>query len=452
MSNCATEDVEAVIIGAGMAGLAAADELRRAGVTFRILEARDRVGGRVATEAVDGRVIELGAQAVHTTRASTWGVIRQHGIATEPMFMGHGARTGPLGWLRSSQKRHTIRVLGELRKAYAVCNDTNVTFAGFLARAKLRQDDRALAERIATWRGAEPDQLSLDAMMQFEYGTAYQNFRVVNGYQSIPEAMARAFDGCLELGAPVTAVRWRRGGVEVDYSQGGRTSRLSARAVIVTLPLGVFQAGGVRFEPVLPAWKTSAIAGLGVGRHVIARMEFAQPFWTRELKYGSRSVDGLRILFNADTRYSEMLRADIFASTADELSRHEHGAQVEQLLAWTARAFPGVGALRTHLRNVWLWDWQRDPYARGAYSFSPVDAPRHRAFLCLPVEGTLFFAGEATAFPLHHPTVQGAYDTGVRSARELVAYLGCGGYDRSNAKMSRANEPLQVPELRPGHS
>ena len=424
-----THDV--VVIGAGMAGLTAGRDLTRAGLDVLILEARDRVGGRIHTlhePAPHG--LEVGAQMIHGSRAPTWELVREFGVKTRP-FPDWG--TWP--WTASGgfQKPDTERqgeVEGRLARSYHDYHGDDISFQKFLEAEKFTPEEQDMvAEHALSW-SAEADEVSLRAAMEDDAAwDRYldRNYQVVGGYDILPNSLAAGLGDRVRRSCLVRQVEWGRFGVRLSYERDGRAEKARARRALVTLPIGVLQSDTPSFSPALPPWKLRAIQSLHMGRVVVVHLLFDAWFW-RDVDPGFTGwhTRGGRISFwdpHPAGAGAPVLLGWIEGTAAQELSDLGDAAGRERALAWVEEAFPSAGA-RQRLQWSSMRDWIRDPFTHGSYSFTRPGGWLQRAVLATPIEDRLHFAGEATAEAPHYQTVHGAYVSGRRAAREVLSAMG----------------------------
>lgn len=274
-----------VVVGAGMAGLTVASELRRGGTQVVVVEARDRVGGRLATERPDGWPIpvELGASWVHDTEASSLGEqLADLEVSTVPFdYRGsllEGDDAAPVerdDWLAPAAEAV------ELAVAWAEEQDEDRSLADAIDQSGAATDTgvdpivlaTALESEIATEYGASADELS--AWWGLAEGTEGDDLLVTGGYDALATALAEDLE--VRLSTPVVAIdRSGPDGVVVSLADG---EELVADQVVVTVPLGVLQAGSITFEPPLPDDVSAAIDALGMGVLDKYWFRFDERFW-----------------------------------------------------------------------------------------------------------------------------------------------------------------------------
>jgi monoamine oxidase len=421
------------VVGAGVAGLAAARALAAAGLTVQVLEARNRIGGRILTERVPGfpLPIELGAEFVHGHAEETWDLVRGGGLPIVQVGERHDlARDGGL-----SPAPDLGELLADLvARAAALATDQPV--AALLRSMPLSPDQAAvLARYVEGFHAADPERASARAFGQVESGQgsgANPGFRLLaEGYGAVVGRLRAGIpDGAIALDAGVSRIGWAPQSVTVERTIG---KPVRARAAVIALPAPVLTSGSPAFEPALPG-KQAALRYIAAGPAVRLVLRFRTSWWD-ELPGAQRVPEPIGFIHVPDAPLPTWwtpapIQAPLLVGWAGGPSAARFTGQaaeqvIEAGIGVLGGAF-GLGAahLRRELVSAHYHDWSADPWSLGAYSYllaGGADAP---ARLAAPVDGTLFFAGEATHAGGEHASVHGAIETGIRAAREVIASLG----------------------------
>lgn len=430
-----THSADVIVIGGGVAGLAAAGELGRRGACVILLEARGRLGGRIFTERRRGwpAPIELGAQFVHGGNDALWRLLRKHGIGTERVPRRHWLfRDGGLAEF-DAEKR-----IAEVTDAIDPKAMRGWSFARFMRKhgADFDPVDRDLAQGfVEGFEAAAADEMSAAAVAGETLEDSEQ-YTVSGGYDRVVAALAAELENVrVVTGAVVRRVNWKRGEMAAT---AGRTVYRGA-AAIATLPLGVWQAGagakgGIRFAPELGRHAKVA-ARMGMGKVIRLTLRCEARAWRGVLPDPLRAaaaggigfihsrLQGLPVWWSLDARpvITGWAGGPNALALAGRSERAVVGAALQSLAtvlgAPRARLESAVADYATH-------HWLRDPFSRGAYSFTRAGQDEAPEKLRQPVDGTLYFAGEATADGAEIGTVHGALASGLRAADEVAATLG----------------------------
>ncbi|HWA86063.1 MAG TPA: NAD(P)/FAD-dependent oxidoreductase [Opitutus sp.] len=426
---------DVVVIGAGVAGLAAALRLAEKGFRVVVLEARARAGGRIWSQKAKGwpGPAELGAEFIHGGNEALSRAMRRAGIGTAPMmtrqwFVDANGRRRADTWERIDA---VMRRIGPRFRG---------SFAEWLRRdgGKLSAEDRALARTFVEGFQAAPVERMSAALLFEETKQDEPQRRPKDGYGRLVAWFLQGLAARkvrIELKTPVTAVKWSRAQVGVETRRG----RWLARAAIVTLPPGVLGMregeGAIRFVPRLPAkeklWRELET---GHAQRLVLRMR--GDVWRRgPVPKAMGAGDGKAFGFVQSLEkffpvwWSEAPRPLLVGWTGGPAAK-EMGAWPERRIFETARRTLArlLGCDEALLARAivdWrLHNWSADPFSRGAYSFSIAGRGDAPAKLAEAEQETLFFAGEATGAPLELGTVHGALASGERAAEEAGRNLG----------------------------
>jgi monoamine oxidase len=437
--------VPVIVVGAGAAGLAAARTLHDAGIDVVVLEARDRIGGRVLT-VVDPTTtlpLELGAEFIHG-RASELRALLDQASITSLDVDGTRWRVTPAGWRPFDD--FWERVDAVMKRLDHDGPDRSFDTALTQRRAqRLSTPDRRLArEFVEGFHAADPALVSATVMAESGSPGGDERERrlgrVLGGYDRVLTWLASPIARRVRLSTVVSAVAWKRGQVSISI-EGSRQHPLTGRAAIITVPLGVLKAapdqrGAIAFTPPLNS-KTRALDRLAVGSVVRVVLRLADRFWADQSLPRARGRDGLdRMSFlHADgpdfpvwwTMYpldSPFLVGWCGGTHARDLARLAPEALATRAMDSLARHC-GVTRRRMHamMEASWMHNWEHDPFARGAYSYQMAGGVSAPAELARPLASTLFFAGEATDTEGATGTVHGALSSGRRAARQVIRVL-----------------------------
>ena len=426
---------DAVIIGAGVAGLAALRELDRAGCHVLCLEARDRIGGRIFTcrEPFSPLPIEFGAEFVHGRAPEIWDLIRDgrliaYDCADKPLHIRNGkVQPSSNAWQQIEQ------VMADVQKAASYGPDES--FASFLNESSYAEDTKQLSTAyVEGFNAARKEIVGIASLAEDAKASdlidGNRSFRLASGYQSIPLQLVAGINGGaskLRLNSMVERIEWRVGSVTVQIR--GREV-IHARRALITVPLGVLQAepgaeGAIRFDPEITEILEAA-RSLRFGQVFRVVLRFRDAFWEADEQFADAGF-----LLSDEPLFPTWwttlgVRAPILTGWsagphADALLDKSRSEIISCAAASIARITSrNEQELNRLLEAAYFHDWHADPFARGAYSYVPAGASPVRKKLAEPVDDTLFFAGEATEQNGHSATVHGAIASGIRAAQQVL--------------------------------
>ena len=436
-----------VILGAGVAGLAAARILAQTGARVAVVEARRRVGGRIFTLRVADVAgsrqmpVELGAEFIHGLPEETWSLLHEAGLEAYELDGIHVGRSDGQLQTHDEQRAGGISVLeGMGRWLAAQPTGCDMSFIDYLRQIPATAAARARAVGyVEGFNAADSTRIGIAALAKQQQAEdqidSERIFHVRRGYDAVPEFLAQEFQGAggtLMSGRIARRIDWQRGAVTVSGTlDGGDPFSVQASRALITLPLGVLQAGSLDFAP-QPGDILAQAARLAMGSARRQTLIFRSRFWSAP----GVGLERLSFLFTGGalpatwwtpapddapmiTGWIGGPNVAIFERTADAAGYGNAG--LDRSLRTLAGAL-GVSEayVREQLVSGHTHDWQADPYARGAYSYAPVGAIDASARMTHPVERTLYFAGEHTDVSGHWGTVHGALRSGIRAAAQML--------------------------------
>ncbi len=418
-----------IVIGAGISGLTAASKLQAKGFDVTVLEARDRIGGRIWTDRtfVDFP-IEHGAEFVHGKDVLTWHFIREANL--HPIIHGNYAskgyecNRGICTYEQLAEDPHFDRMFEMEDREYETFDtkSPDLSFKEWMGRQGLSPEALDLGMRFYAHQYlAEAEDLSFSALAHEEqvYKQGDEDFCILEGYEEIVRHVAKNLT--IHRNSPVCSIRWNNTGVEVAVS--GQPALFTAEKIVVTVPFPLLMPECIQFHPALPADKLWAIHALKMGAAVKMHLAFREAFWDRNIdEYINRG--SLSMWWSPSTGRGDV--TPVFtglagAERARALDRLSEEQAVEFALDELCRLFRSTEPRQQFLKGMRA-SWNDDPWARGGYSHVPVGAYGARQALARPLEKTIFFAGEATVIENSPATVHGAIESGLRAAKELSSH------------------------------
>jgi monoamine oxidase len=415
-----------IVVGAGVAGLAAARRLAEAGRAVTVLEARDRIGGRVLTERAFGAAIELGAEFVHGNPPELCDLIDEAKLTlSHDDSEGYVATEGRLEKM-TRQKMPSFAALAKVDGA-----EREESVAALLDRENLPQPTRAaIGFFLDSFNAADHTRMSVRGLARQRRaerevgGTSGRH--IEGGYDQIPNFLAqRAIErgAVIKTGAAVSAVVWKKGHVEVVAGE-----RFIGERAVVTAPLGVLNAGAIAFDPE-PTDHLDALRRIEPGEAHRISLVFASRFWERLSSTPTREAPKDLGFLRTDevpaawwTRPQEaVVLTGWGGGPASYRLRLDTAAFTERAIAVLAGAFQiSEEEIAKELVLARSHDWLSDPWTRGAYAWIPVGALASMEKVAEPIENTLWFAGEHTDSRGLFGTVHGAIASGLRAADAIL--------------------------------
>ncbi|HEY4155785.1 MAG TPA: NAD(P)/FAD-dependent oxidoreductase [Puia sp.] len=417
---------EVLIIGAGISGLVMARMLCRAGLKVAVIEARDRIGGRILSIRDRGVTLEAGPEFIHGHLKETVSLLNEYRIPfKETAGKMYYARSGRLE-LYSEENGDwdlLIKKMKGLKKDLPFTEFLMVNFNAEKFR-KLRESAIRFAEGFDLADVHKVSSISLIREWEQEESVQY---RIPGGYGQLTEAISREFilsGGKIYLNCPVRELQWVRGDVLITASEN---QKFRAGRVIVTLPVGVLNHAGyadnaVRFSPEL-ADKKIALQQIGFGTVIKMVLLWDTTFWKRftpDLGF-IFSEEDIPTWWTQSPTDSNVLTGWVGGKKAETLS----GLPEPELLKIALQNLSAIfgltqAELNAQLVSAKCFNWKKEIFTGGAYSYTLAGYEKARVTWKLPVEDTLYFAGEACYDGPHGGTVEAAIVSGLETARELL--------------------------------
>jgi monoamine oxidase len=422
-----TENADALVIGAGISGLTAARAFSNRGLKVIVLEARDRIGGRIWTDFSTGWPLDMGASWIHgVTGNPITKLARDFRLDVLPTNTNLHWRWSSNGTISRNddaigeQFDDLMSAVDQVRERRQSANRPDVSLQEGIQEANAGRTlsealNYAINANVEHDYGADIAQLSL---YNYDQGAAFSGADVLfpRGYGQIPANIGLGQD--VRLSHVVQRVERNAAGVTVITNKG----TFAAPRAVITLPLGVLKTTTVQFAPALPARKTLAIRRLGSGVLNKCYLRFPRQFWPTEpdlLGYISNQRGEWTEWVNAQRYLGEPVLMGFNAGTfGNQLERQPDSAIVSSAMRALRSMF---GNNVPDPNGFKITRWASDPFSRGSYSYIAVGASGDDYdALAEPVDNQLFFAGEATSRD-YAASVHGAYLSGLREAERMLA-------------------------------
>ena len=419
-----TSETDVVIVGAGSAGLSAAKELAKRGLSHVVVEGSHRIGGRAYSEEIaPGVWFDLGCSYLHDGASNPFGPIAD--TLGVPLNREHADLFSHIRACRNG-----IQLKGEEAARFAQYNDD---CEKIIAASVACGEDRAISELVDVQNEflmpyanvmAVINTMDIDEISAADYAgfrsddeIAKLDIPVPGGYGNLVRTWGADVD--VTLNCRVDRIDWSGPGVAVETVKG----TLRGRAVLVTVSTGILASNNILFDPVLPDWKIEAYLGLPTGTVNKFCLHFDMDVFGPEGLgvYRSWSDAGdagfLEASVNSDNT------AIVFAGGGHGIWLEKQGQQAGQDFALDRVAEVFGNDVRKRVTRSIVTAWGTEPWTLGAYSCARPGQAHQRHELARPIDERLFFAGEATIAG-SHATCHGAYLSGIRAAAEIAESLG----------------------------
>ncbi|MEQ8666896.1 MAG: NAD(P)/FAD-dependent oxidoreductase [Rhodospirillales bacterium] len=421
-----SSSVDVIIVGAGSAGLSAAKELRRLGLTTAVIEGSHRIGGRAYSEEIaPGVWFDLGCSYLHHGRQNPFGPIADElGVAL------NRGRDDLFNDTLIRPYNNSETLAGERLDAYWAFADA---CEAALRDSVARGEDRAIVDFVdlespfavpyclgmAALNTVDVDQMSAADYADFGSGeyAGGSDIPVPGGYGNL---VARwGADVEVTLNARAERIDWSGSGVRVETPKG----TLAGRAVLVTVSTGILASNAIRFDPGLPVWKVDAYRALPTGTENKIGVHFDRDVFGPDGLgfYMTWNDDGEGAGFEASVNANDT--AIVFTGGRHAVWLEKQGQQAGHDFAVGRIADVFGNDIRKHVTRSIVTAWTTEPWTLGSYSAARPGQAHQRRELARPVGDRVFFAGEATAPQGAQATCHGAYLSGRRAAAEIAEVL-----------------------------
>lgn len=416
---------DVIIIGAGAAGLMAARELLNAGKSVLIIEAKDRCGGRIHTITDSGfpLPVELGAEFVHGNLPITKQLMIEADLKWQKVEGSYWQNS--MGkWFQNESRipdeEKVLQALQDIKEDIPVSHFLNSYFA----------DEPTVKEGVRNYiegyYAGDIKKVSTLALREELEESDEEEYRIEGGYKNIIDFLAKSIEkkgSSIEFKTPVTAIEWQTSSVIVKAD----TRIFLARKVLITVPLGVLLAHTISFTPNLPQLQTS-LDQLGYGAAIKIVLSFENSFWQQDSKRKDLSM-----LFSEEiiptwwTQYPKevpVLTGWVAGGQAKNLVFFKKEVLLEKALQSIANIFQlSLKDIKEQLKGWHVNNWNKGPYARGAYSYDTVNSGEIKEVMKAGIDNTIYFGGEGWFHGLELGTVEAALHSGRDTAKQMIAHF-----------------------------
>jgi monoamine oxidase len=434
-AQSATRHPNVIIIGAGIAGLSAAQTLVKHHIPVLVLEARNRIGGRIHTVYPWGPGLDLGASWIHGINHNPIKTITtQNRITTVPTayndntflekFKSFKLYNSDGMAFNKTQLAHALILANQFDEENHPDNQSlEDAFTKFISLHPVDEQTQLLLRYIITniflyEFGADLFAISEHTNALYAHSqVSGQNELFPYGFSQILPSLAANIP--IELNQQVIKIEYNHNGVEVST----QNQHYHADYVIITVPLGVLKSGTIRFTPSLPQDKQNAINQLAMATYNKIYLFFAKPFWDKQFEWIGYIPESQRMQESPDIMnfykftQSPILLFFTAGSFGKEISHWDETKKLDYMMTILKKIY---GNNIPRPSSYIMTNWDSDPFSYGAYSYLPIGADVNSfKVLAQPVMNKLFFAGEATS-TTDPGTVHGAFLTGDRAAKEII--------------------------------
>lgn len=445
LTDASTREADVIIVGAGMAGLAAAQELMARGQKVVVLEASQHVGGRTKNATVGDVGFDQGAAWIHATDENPLTpIVKDLGLTMIPNdapLLAYGGKAAPL-----VEGEKVTAALEAVHHALTEVADRGVD----VSAAKVTLPDSPYTQIAKNTIGPLTMGVDWDQMSTLDIGSqpaenhgsttsATPDMFVKEGLETVTQSFMHGVP--IRLGAPVSKVQWGDNGVVVEA--GG--VKFSGKKILMTASTGVLGSGRIGWDPPLPDWKKDAIEKVPMATFDKIAIRFDKDI------FSAKGVQPGAFVYevNDDTAMDVVIRptdknvvvALVGGSYGDTLHDKGVAAAKEALLEKLERIYGNE--VRDHVTDVAMTNWRADPWQLGSFTATLPGAAKQREKLRAPVDDTLFFAGEAQSMRWGG-MLPGAFLTGKQAAAEIVDALSSTAMSKKDKARAKLRPEMQA--------
>ena len=426
--------IDVIIVGAGAAGLSAGRILSQSEKSLHIIEARDRIGGRIHTLKDEGLSypVEAGAEFMHGELPLTKALMKEAKVSHQA---GHGRVWNVInnhlsggnffdeGWNELMDRLEGL--------------DQDVTIGEFLQKyfgeAKYESLVESVKGFVQGYDAADVNKASAMALAEEWRSGDVKGYRPRGGYTQLMEFLWNEIQqrkGIFKLSSVVKKIKWKPDNVEIETNTG---ETLTTRKILITVPISILKAGVIQFEPPLPRHQ-HALRHLEIGAVIKFLFEFKDRFWERGNSTEYRQMPGLNFLFSdafVPTWWTQkpndipLLTGWLAGPIVQTIQQDDSSLFTEAIKSLAYLFGRQPDQLVKEIRSARVVNWSADEYSRGAYAYKTLQTAEAIKIFSDPVENTIFFAGEGLYDGAEMGTVEAALASG-KAAAEMILKAGQG--------------------------
>lgn len=405
--------VNILIIGAGVAGIYAGHLLHKEGIPFQILEASDRHGGRLGKlEGFADYPLDLGAEWLHGKKSLIGKLIKRTGTQIKK------DKSKEVYWFRGALVEETPQ---DIWAIFDKKRKPDISYLDYAIQQGFGEDYRYIVEGIAGDQGADATRLSAywNAKEEEEWSSGEKDYKFRDTYFDLIDThLAAPILDKISLNTVVTGIDYREQEIHVKDS---KDHIWRGSHVIVTVPIPVLKDGDIEFVPPLPPQKTAAFQQIGMDAGMKVFLKFSQKFYHQYI-FGGTYCAAYADEIIGKKGQDHVLMAFVMGQQAEYLSSLEDDAAIVHVLLTELDEMYDGQASASYV-DAHIMNWYKHPFIRGAYSYSTIGIGNARFIAAQSIHDKLFFAGEAMNLNGHHQTAHGAAETGGRIVKRLLTLL-----------------------------